>query len=108
MNDNEREQHISGTNGGDFFDELARALAQHVTFENHGTLSDDERAAFLWGFRHGVHHLRGLLIGAESESPAALRIIRRIVDEAVCTWELNTTSVVLAVPREKAANDTKH
>jgi hypothetical protein len=109
MNDDRQPEraHFSGESGDEFFDNLARALARHLKFENHGTLSDDERTAFLWGFRHGVHHLLGLLRGAVAESPQAFDVIMRVTDEACTEWNLTTHSE-LRTASVLPTTDAKH
>lgn len=79
---------FSGENGTDFIESMITTIADSLVFENHGSLSDDEKMAFRWGFRYGVHNILGLLDQAHDKSPEAFHVVGKILEEAVAAWDI--------------------
>ena len=98
--------HFSGESGVEFMEALAKALADSLTFDNHGAMSDDEKAAFLWGFRHGVTQAIGLLQQAHDEGPNAYDIVSRVVAESIGAWDLRARATLAAVLMAKPNGET--
>lgn len=91
METQDRVLRFEGDSGVDFMEQLARTLAKSLVFEGQGPMSDDEQAAFIWGFRHGIHQTFGLLMQAkDSESDTA--VLNRIIAEALKAWDIGTTA----------------
>lgn len=105
---------FQGGTGVEFLENLAHALAGSLTFEGHGNLTSDEQKAFLWGFRHGVHHMHGMLNASAEQSPHAFGLIKEMLDEAAEAWDIGVkVSVLVAETRsdetaEETPGETRH
>lgn len=95
---------FEGLTGPEILDGIAEALSQRLRFREHGNLSDDEQTAFIWGFRHGINQLVGIVAAAHMQGPAAVTTVDRMVAEAVRAWGLGVTVKILAKPETDATH----
>jgi hypothetical protein len=94
---NDNENAFRAVHGGRLLDNIARLIAENFQAEN-GALSPEEQTAFVWGFRHGVNHLRDLLKSAETQEPDVLKTVWQIADTAVAAWGLETAVAIVQRP----------
>lgn len=108
MSDDLENAHFSGSNGPELFDSLANVLAERLRFEHHGPLADDEKTAFVWGFRHGVTQVYSLLGSAMQGDGAGFATIANLIRDAVGAWNLGVSARVNVTEPDDADNATKH
>ncbi len=88
MSDDKVRVAFCGRTSAEFLDEMSRAIGLSLTFENHGAMSENERVAFSWGFRHGVNAINSMLRKAAETDPASVREITDLMEQASKEWAL--------------------
>lgn len=88
----------------EFIDRIARTLAESIVFDNHGPLSEDEQAAFQWGFRYGIDQTQKLLNEAANRDPKLFMLIGQLMQDAMNSWAISAKpSVILWTDLDKPA-----
>jgi hypothetical protein len=92
-----------------FLDRLGDTIAKAVIFDK-GKLSPDERTAFVWGFRYGIHQMHTLLSDASKlEDEEMIEKLTKIMDDAENVWDLPITAHISAmIPLGKSPDEKEH
>jgi hypothetical protein len=88
---------FDGSDSVQFVDNIATHLAEVMEFGDHGTLNEDERAAFVWGFRYGIYNMISLLEQAGRRGNKEFVSMSRIFTEAMDTWDLKGAPEIAAM-----------
>ncbi len=108
MTDDTERVAFEAETANEFLDQLAVTLSGRVQYTGHGALSEDERKAFVWGFRNGIHHMRGLMAEASAEGQATLSAVMHMIDEACDTWAITSRVRVNVSELFEMPSDAKH
>lgn len=98
---------FDGSNSVDFVESMAKQMSAALEFGDHGHLTADERVAFLWGFRYGLHNMMSLLDQASRRGEKEFGAMSRIFSEAIDAWDLKMKpEIAMMIPTGNPDKET--